>query len=150
MVKVDVPKPKKRPVRTYTAKQVGNFYDTLTDTRLLAPALLAVAEGLREGEVLGLLWTDIDLSSGFLTIQRTLEKSRTYGMRLKQAKTKESHRRVFLSSKTIEALSLHKTLLKKERLMAGCAYDTAHDLVVPTPNLGHSMIGTISFGICKT
>jgi integrase len=55
------------------------------------PVLLAVATGLRRGEVLGLRWQDVDLEAGRLTVQQTLEETRS-GLAFKPPKTAKSRR----------------------------------------------------------
>ncbi len=38
---------------------------------------MAVTAGLRQGELLGLRWEDVDLEAGMLQVRRTLSEART-------------------------------------------------------------------------
>lgn len=59
--------------------------------------------GLRQGELLGLKWGDVDLEAGTLRVRRTLTKAQG-GPVLSTPKTKGSRRTVKLSQTALEAL----------------------------------------------
>ncbi len=71
--------------------------------RLEALYVLAVHTGLRQGELLGLKWDDIDLEAGTLQVRRTLTAAKG-GPRLAAPKTKGSRRRVSLTEVAAQAL----------------------------------------------
>jgi len=89
---------------------------------------LAVMTGMRQGEILGLRWSDIDFEKRNLTIQQTVNR---HGEIKQGAKTKQSMRSVALSPETIEVLQEHRRLIMMERTALGSAYEN-HDLVVCT------------------
>jgi integrase len=74
--------------------------------RLEALYVLAVHTGLRQGELLGLKWDDIDLAARTLQVRRALITARG-GPRLAAPKTKGSRRRVSLTGAAVEALKAH-------------------------------------------
>jgi integrase len=74
--------------------------------RLAALYVLAIHTGLRQGELLGLKWDDVDLEDGSLQVRRTLAITRN-GPVLTSPKTTGSRRSVKLTSKAIEALKRH-------------------------------------------
>ncbi len=76
--------------------------------RLAALYVLAVYTGLRQGELLGLKWTDLDGNT--LYVNRTLSNGA-----LTAPKTKSSRRSVRLSQTAINALSSHRKLQLEER-----------------------------------
>lgn len=89
---------------------------------------LAIMTGMRQGEILGLRWSDIDFEKRNLTIQQTVNRHR----KIKQgAKTKLSMRSVALSPETIEVLKEHRQLIVQERVALGPEYQN-NDLVVCT------------------
>jgi integrase len=67
---------------------------------------LAVTTGLRQGELLGLKWDDIDLEIGTLQVRRTLTTAKD-GPVLSVPKTKGSRRTVRLAQTALEALRSH-------------------------------------------
>jgi integrase len=74
--------------------------------RLAALYVLAIHTGLRQGELLGLKWDDVDLEDGSLQVRRTLAITKN-GPVLTSPKTTGSRRSVKLTSKAIEALKRH-------------------------------------------
>jgi len=74
--------------------------------RLQSLYVLAVHTGLRQGELLGLKWGDVDLEAGTLHVRRTLTTSKD-GPLLTTPKTKGSRRTVKLSQTALEALRNH-------------------------------------------
>jgi integrase len=74
--------------------------------RLAALYVLAIHTGLRQGELLGLKWDDVNLEDGSLQVRRTLAITKN-GPVLTPPKTTGSRRSVKLTSKAIEALKRH-------------------------------------------
>lgn len=74
--------------------------------RLEALYVLAINTGLRQGELLGLKWDDVDLEDGSLQVRRTLAITKN-GSVFTTPKTSGSRRSVKLTSKAIEALRNH-------------------------------------------
>jgi integrase len=74
--------------------------------RLEALYVLAINTGLRQGELLGLKWDDVDLEDGSLQVRRTLAITKS-GPIFTSPKTMGSRRSVKLTSKAIEALKSH-------------------------------------------
>ncbi|MFM1655638.1 tyrosine-type recombinase/integrase [Brevibacillus sp. B_LB10_24] len=89
---------------------------------------LAVMTGMRQGEILGLRWSDIDFEKRIITIQQTVNRHREIKP---GAKTKKSIRSVALSPETIEVLKDHRQFILQERVALGPAYEN-NDLVVCT------------------
>jgi integrase len=104
---VDPPHPSQREIRPLDLQQTRRLLSCARQTDLEALYLLAVTAGLRQGELLGLAWKDVDLEKGLLKVRRTLI-TRTGGPRLDQPKTKKSRRTITLTSKTVSALKRHK------------------------------------------
>jgi integrase len=74
--------------------------------RLEALYVLAIHTGLRQGELLGLKWDNVDLDDGSLQVRRTLTITKD-GPVFSSPKTTGSRRSVKLTSKAIEALKHH-------------------------------------------
>lgn len=104
--------------------------------------ILAISTGMRQGELLGLHWADVDLERGFLQVRYTLSSARGGGFRLGQPKTKRSRRRIDLSPHVIAALREHKVRQAEQRLKMGALWDSDSfpDLVFPN-EIGRPMSG---------
>jgi integrase len=87
-------------------EQVRVLLDAVNGDRLEALYVLAVTIGLRQGELLGLKWDDIDLEIETLQVRRTLTTAKG-GPVLSAPKTKGRRRTVRLSQTASEALRSH-------------------------------------------
>lgn len=72
--------------------------------RLEALFVLAVTTGLRQGELFGLQWDDVDLSAGVIHVRHSLEEV-AGKLRLKPPKSKASRRSVLLPKMAVDALN---------------------------------------------
>lgn len=123
---------------------------------------IALSLGLRQGEALGLLWSDVDLEDGVLRVRRSVQRhtwehgcptvdgapscGRTRGaecdhrtgggLLLVEPKTKASKRTIVLPQPLVEELRVHRAGVNRRRLAAGGAWDGTHDLVFPAANGG--------------
>jgi integrase len=103
---VKPPQGRREEISPLTPEQVKMLLDAASGDRLEALYVLAVHTGLRQGELLGLKWDDIDLEAGTLQVRRALITARE-GPRLAAPKTKGSRRRVSLTGVAAEALKGH-------------------------------------------
>ncbi len=101
----------------FTAEQVKTLLDATAKDRLGVLYLTAVATGLRQGELLALRWSDVDLDAfGTVTVRHTLQRgTRT----LAEPKTDRARRIVPLPRRVIDALTTHRTRQRRERIAAG-------------------------------
>ncbi len=67
---IKAPKHRSKQIAPLTREQARRFLDTAKDDRLYALYVLALACGLRQGELFGLKWCDVDLRSGTLKVRR--------------------------------------------------------------------------------
>jgi integrase len=125
---VKPPRPEKPEIRPLTQDQARTLLVSAKDDRYYSLYVLALHCGLREGELLGLKWEDVDLNTGKLSVRRTLSETRT-GHRFEKPKN-DKGRSVKLSQRTIDALRSHRTRQKGERQVAAKWEDMG--LVFPT------------------
>lgn len=103
---VKPPQVRREEICPLTPEQVKMLLDAASGDRLEALYVLAVHTGLRQGELLGLKWDDIDLEEGALQVRRALTTAKG-GPRLATPKTKGSRRRVSLTGAAVDALKAH-------------------------------------------
>lgn len=113
---VDPPAMNKRELHPLTADQVRAFLDSIEGSRHETLYLAAVSLGLRQGELLALRWSDVDLEAGTLTVRHTL---RITDGELAEPKTERSRRTLRLSPGLSASLRAHKARQAAERLAAG-------------------------------
>jgi integrase len=76
----------KRPVKPLTTEQAKTLLKESTANRFHAVYVLALTTGMRQGELFGLQWNDIDLKAATLQVRHSLEE--IYGtLRLKEPKS---------------------------------------------------------------
>ena len=129
----DPPRPRQMSeMSVWSADQVRQFLAATQGTRLHAVWALAVLTGLRRGELLGLRWSDVNLSERFLSVRRAVA-SANYAVTVSEPKTRRGARRVELDDWTIETLSAHRRRQSAEKLALGPAYEDS-DWVFATEN----------------
>ncbi|WP_327136052.1 site-specific integrase (plasmid) [Streptomyces sp. NBC_01343] len=132
-VKTITPRPRRfRPLTTAEARR---FLDAARADRLHTLYELALRTGLRKGELLGLQWEDLDLTTGTATIRRSLQRTRTGGLAHLPTKTRASDRRIALPDECIHSLKGHKDRQDKDRETAGPDWKGT-GLVFTTPTGG--------------
>jgi integrase len=86
---VKPPKIDAKTVATLTPEQSAELLERLKHSRVYWPCLIALATGLRRGEVLALRWKNIDLDRETLQVVQSLEQTKA-GMRFKAPKNGRS------------------------------------------------------------
>ena len=81
-------------------------------------ASIALATGLRRGELLALQWSDIDLDRGVLRVERSLEETKA-GLRVKPPKTRRGRRNIGLPADAVSMLREHRKRQIELRLALG-------------------------------
>jgi integrase len=112
---VDSPAAARREMQALDEHQVRRLLDAAAGDRLEALYVLAVTCGMREGELFGLRWKDVDLEKRALSVRQTCSWSTsrpTFG----EPKTAKSRRRIELTSLAVAALTTHRKAQKLERI----------------------------------
>lgn len=127
---VDRPKAEKKEIKVWNLQEVQTFlrYAKVYNRYYIA-FLLALTTGMRQGEILGLRWKDIDFDQGCLRITQTLSSD---GKELlPYTKTKAGIRSVDLPKETLEQLLNQNNMIEQEKFGQGDQY-MDFDLVVCT------------------
>lgn len=81
--------------------------------------ILAIATGMRLGEIMGLKWSDIDFDGRILTVIRTNQVVSGRGLITKSPKNESSNRSITLPEDMIALLKQYKLLQRTEKLRLG-------------------------------
>lgn len=126
---VEPPKLEQYEGSVYDEKGSANLLKVAEGTRLYVPVLLALATGMRRGELLGARWQDLDLDAMTITTNQTLLAT-SGGLQFKTPKTKKSRRTITLPATVVDELKKHKVRQEAERLSRGDAWDKSNDLII--------------------
>jgi integrase len=109
------PRVPRRQVNPLTIEQARTFRAAIAGDRLEALYLVAVGCGLRQGEILGLRWGDVDLEGRTLSVRNAL--ARVDGeLRLVEPKSATSRRIIPMPAFVAEALAAHRVRKATEAL----------------------------------
>jgi integrase len=105
---VKPPQPSREEISPLTPEQAKHLLQVAheTENRLEALYVLAIHTGLRQGELLGLKWDDVDLDGGSHQVRRTLAITKN-GSVFTTPKTSGSRRSVKLTQRATEAFRSH-------------------------------------------
>ncbi len=129
---VDPPSWKGRMMRTLTAGEVGVMFKTAGSSYYYPVYYTAVSTGLRQAELLGLRWRDLDLEVPSISVNRVLYKRRGI-CEIREPKTAHSRRRVAMTPKLATYLREYKKERARWYLELGRAF-TLDDLVFAGPD----------------
>jgi len=105
-------------IEILTPEQVADVLAALDGNSLYPIVSLALATGMRRGELLGLRWGDVELDATTLRVERSVEETNA-GLRLKSPKTKRGRRNISLPTETVTMLRAHKVGQMETRLVLG-------------------------------
>jgi len=89
------PRPRRAELTVVDIGLAEKLLATLAGSRYELPAVIALATGMRRGEILGLRWADIDQDLSTAHVRRSLQATRD-GLVFERPKTKRSERAVVL------------------------------------------------------
>ena len=122
--------------RALDESEIAALIDAARGTRVETPIRFAVATGLRQGELIGLRWQDVDLDAAVVTVTRSAGYVLGEGMKVSRTKTRNARRTIELSAALVGLLRRHRNDQRAQRLHVGPAWQE-HGLVFP------SSVGTL-------
>ena len=120
---------KREEIMALSSEQTKALLSSAKGERNEALYIVAVHTGLRQGEILGLKWADVDLASRKLSVRRAL-KVTNHGLDFGPPKNNASRRSLPLSKTAVAALTAHRARQNEEKLRLGELWQD-HDLVFP-------------------
>jgi len=94
--------------------------------------ITAVFTGMRQGELLGLRWQDVDLNKRVVRIQQSVGFIPKLGFVFREPKTKRSRRQVVLPQMAVDALTRRQKQVATDKIFIGADLYKSHDLVFCT------------------
>lgn len=103
---------RKKKIRILTRDEIKDFIEAVKDQKYRTLFMLAIMSGARQGELLGLKWSDIDWKRNQLHIKRTFNNDAWY-----EPKTAASNRRIDLGPAVMRELRIWKIACPPNELM---------------------------------
>jgi integrase len=123
------PRSVKQEIELLTQEQLRTLLDASRSDKLHALYVLAITTGMRQGELLGLQWKDLDLDAGTLRVNRSV-----YEGVINPPKTNPGRRTIRLSKLAIAALRQHRINAAKLRI-SEWVFPNASDTPIAHQNL---------------
>ncbi|MBS3886585.1 MAG: site-specific integrase [Dethiobacter sp.] len=120
---VEAPKPSRPDMQTLGPDEVRTLLALLDKHPDRELFISAVFTGMRQGELLGLRWSDVDLDKGMARIQQTVGWLPKQGFIFREPKTKKSRRQIVLPAMVIDAFKKRKKQQAEDKLMLGQEYE---------------------------
>jgi integrase len=111
------PKVERREMLTLTPGEAARLLEAIKHKRVYWPVLIALATGMRRGEILAMRWKNLDLERGLVRVVESLEQTKST-LRFKAPKT-EKAKAIALPSFVIEELRRLKREQAEELLVLG-------------------------------
>lgn len=126
---VHLPRLVTREAQVLDKEQALYLLEALTSHRLLPAVSLALATGMRRGELLSLRWSDINLEDRSMQVRHTVNRLAGYGMHEDEPKTKAGRRRIVLPERIVDMLKQHRAEQEEKKQRAGDKWKNL-DLVI--------------------
>lgn len=127
---VTIPKQVHTEMHTLDVEQAHALLQAVAGSVWEAAYYIAITTGLRQGELLGLKWSDLDWSTRQLHVQRQLQRIKGQGVVFPEPKTKAGRRVIVLGNDTIEKLHRHEELQRWTQAVAGARWKD-NNLIFP-------------------
>jgi len=127
--KVKNPQGKSKSFEPLNLDEIRRLVRTFEGTYLCARLHVAMICGLRQGEALGLRWTDVNLQESTISVQTQIQyvdRKPTFTT----LKTERSRRLIVLTQETVLAIAAQKQIVEKMKLAKGAEWQE-WDLVFP-------------------
>jgi integrase len=124
------PRPYKKEMKFYDENETNQFLIAAQGDRNEVLYQLVLATGLRQSEVLGLKWSDLDIDNSNLTVQRQLKRNIKNGDYYKTTKTASGRRSIKIGKHTLEKLKKQRENQDLEKMEAESWEE--NDLIFPS------------------
>ena len=116
---VERPKVETKEFHIFTESQARTFLEAASGHPYEVLFYLALTTGLRKGELLGLMWEDVDWEKGTLRIERQLQQAYSSSAVLVPTKTRSGRRQIKLGRIGLTMLEAHRQRQEAQKTLAG-------------------------------
>lgn len=132
---ITAPRMDRKEIEYWSLEEMQTFVKHLKSRNHRIPIMLALATGMRRGEIMGLRWSRVDFSNKTISVTHQLKQEDREGnaewVISPQLKTETSYRTISIDDDTVEMLKEHKKQQERDKLRVGSDYEDL-DLVCST------------------
>jgi len=143
---VKLPPMENRERRSLSPEELERYFEAAAGHWIEPILRLAAATGMRRGELLSLLWSDVNFAAGTITVSKSLEQTKA-GLRIKDTKTRTT-RVIRIGPSALEALRLQRALQDDWKRELGPDYRD-QGLVFTAPDGGFLKPDTVTAAACR-
>ena len=128
---VHPPRKNQTEMHIFSVDEMTRFLSQVSGDRFEALYILAFTSGVREGELLGLRWQDVDFPGRTIQIRQAVQETDDDKFTLAEPKTSYSRRTIPLPETTMQTLAEHwkRQIIESERM--GDKWNSTLNLVFP-------------------
>ena len=142
---IKLPKIKRPDLAPIMDDNVARFLEAIKGDRFERVFIVDLFSGLRQSEIVGLRWSDVDLDAGLLTIRHQIQKSYSDSGYVFLDETKNGKERIVaVAPSIVRVLKAQRVQQMEWRLAAGPAWNNPLDLVFTDELGGHLKHRTIN------
>lgn len=144
-----LPRQEKRDLAPLDDEQIAAFLAAIQDSPLKTLLTVTLFTGMREGEILGLMWECVDFNAGTITINKQLQRYRepSGGVYRISVPKNSKGRTITPAASVMTLLKQHRATQSAQRLRAGKLWQDAG--FVFTDELGHHLTNSIVYRAFK-
>ncbi len=133
-----LPRIERKKIKPFDDAQITAFLTAIQGNRFETLFILTLFTGLREGEVLGLLWDCVDLERGVIVVNKQLQKERRGKGEYHLVTTKNGKsRQITAAPFVVDLLKKQRRLQESQKRLAGEAWENSG--LVFTNEMGHHL-----------
>lgn len=133
-----LPRIERKKIKPFDDAQITAFLTAIQGNRFETLFILTLFTGMREGEVLGLLWDCVDLERGVIVVNKQLQKERRGKGEYHLVTTKNGKsRQITAAPFVVDLLKKQRRLQESQKRLAGEAWENSG--LVFTNEMGHHL-----------
>lgn len=136
-----MPKPQQKELKPLEPEEITRFIENLKDESYRAFFLMAIFTGMRQGELLGLAWENVDFENGIISIKQQLQCLK--GKYFLQTPKHDKQRMIAPPRLVMDALQEEKKSQDHWKALFGTGWKNDMDLVFTDPFGKHLVRRTI-------
>lgn len=141
---IKLPKAQRPDLKPLMDEDINRFLAAIKGERYELIYYVDLFSGLRQSEILGLEWQDIDFENGVIYVRRQLHKNLNGPGYVLVDRTKSHKNRIaYISSSVVSALLEQKRRQEEWKVIAGALWNNPDDLVFTNELGGHLVHGTV-------